>query len=876
MLTLGVTALGYQLPATLEIPMGSELATGLGARGFHDAEGWYRWSRARSSIEFQDPGASASATLEVEMAGFRPPGLPIPIVILETTTGTHRTDPTRRIGTFAFPVETSGLWSSDFEATLRSETFVPGAGDQRSLGVRVHSARLRMPAWALPPLRQLLSAAAVSWFLVALLAPAGERRRAASIAIGAALGFGVAFGFARLYAARAVPPLALALGTVYLVDRLLPAVSRFLLATVKQMMRSLRLGASIYASRTIYLVVGATAIGVCGAYALRSEVEVDFGSPATSPRLVRFESFDRDEGHVFRESLTGASVDLRDIGAGAPWTMSIDLSLRGEQPRTVPVTIGDALMSVAATPEWSRATLETRPPTWGFRSGTVFQFVGERSSGLRISTIRIDRGRSLPSARVLAYVLASVALIAASLAACGLSSRVSSGAALAFAVAFVAALATWPAPASSFAGFAPIMAALALGLAVTLVGVCGAAQRSGWPELEPAAFGLAVVGFCCWSAAVLSPHYVGGHFVYHSNIAEEIWNGRFWHYFFPHPDNMLSHQPQWGNAVVPHPSLYHSLASPFAALPAPWFYLGTKGFLAALLALMSVCAGLVASRAGTASDGARPGTWAVLLVVAAPTGYQLLELGHLMTLFGTTMITAALAFVILEVDRLEQRGTFWLATGLLSVGFLSYTGSLLFGSAALALAAAASYVRRDSFLAKRIVSMLLAAWAGALALYYAYWVVPFVRDSLPALAGGTAAEAGFDWWTRLRALPGKLAYTYGSSALVAVGLFGLGLGDNVRLRRLLVGWGLVLVVFGAVDLRFNLLLKHHYFAFPALGVGFGLAMTRVLGRGGSRRWLAIPVAAALVLSGVERGWRAAWGESSDAGPTPTATRNENS
>ena len=81
-----------------------------------------------------------------------------------------------------------------------------------------------------------------------------------------------------------------------------------------------------------------------------------------------------------------------------------------------------------------------------------------------------------------------------------------------------------------------------------------------------------------------------------------------------------------------------------------------------------------------------------------------------------------------------------------------------------------------------------------------------------------------DLLARLKLLPGKLDYTFGSFWLPLLGLSGLVLARGRPRRLVLYGWALALPLFSLLDLAFNFLLKHHYFSFPAVAVGFGLAL----------------------------------------------------
>ena len=194
-------ALAYQVPTTLDLQMGRGFTTSFAVENFHDGEGTYRWSRARSRLVFRDPGASERARLELTLAGFRPRGEEPPLVFIVAGGESLRLTPSRRIGDYSLDVTTRGVWSSDLAVDIRSETFSPGAGDARALGVRVHRARLVLGGWAVPPLRQVLLSALATLLLFAL-----SGGRAATILAAPTLA--VSFALFRGLATLVVPVLA--------------------------------------------------------------------------------------------------------------------------------------------------------------------------------------------------------------------------------------------------------------------------------------------------------------------------------------------------------------------------------------------------------------------------------------------------------------------------------------------------------------------------------------------------------------------------------------------------------------------------------------------------------------------------------------------
>jgi hypothetical protein len=126
------------------------------------------------------------------------------------------------------------------------------------------------------------------------------------------------------------------------------------------------------------------------------------------------------------------------------------------------------------------------------------------------------------------------------------------------------------------------------------------------------AIAAAATGFIAWLTATAFPYYRGGHFVFHSSIAEEIWKGRFLIYYLPFAGSMLSEQAQWGKLVMPHPALSQTLVSPLAALPRPWFYFAEKAVLALLFASIVLVASVVARRVWgprAGASGLAPSAW---------------------------------------------------------------------------------------------------------------------------------------------------------------------------------------------------------------------------------------------------------------------------
>ncbi len=844
---LGV-ALAYQVPVTLDLQMGRGFTSSFAVENFHDAELGYRWSRARSRLVFRDPGASGRARLELTLAGFRPRGQEPPLVFIEAGGERLPLTPSRRIDDYTLEVTTSGVWSSDLAVDIRSETFSPGAGDERALGVRVHRARLFLDRGTVAPVRQLLFSALVTLLLFAL---SGSR----AATIFAAPTIAASFALFRGLTTLVVPALAASLTALALVRWLAPSCERFVRSVLRVSVQSVADALTGLWSWTVVLVSGVALVGVVASHWSVSKLELDIGSGRPDALTRRFAAFDQEAGVSFRRALAGASLDLRDFGTGGPWTVEVHASLASGASRGLLIKASDAELVADVSSTWNAFVLELPQPSWGWRAGHWLELPGLGASNvLRIDRVLVDRGRAMPALRTLTTVLAAGLLILTALLATGLQQgRALAGAGLYWAAA-IAGLALDPVLVTPFLPTTLLAAVAALILAALTRGFLEALEaRELAPALSSLAVAVAVGGFFLAFLTTASPLYEGGHFDFHTAIAEEIWQGRFLLYYLPFPGSMLSRQAQWANLIVPHSCLYHILTSPFAALPPLWFVLLTKLFLASLLFGVTVASALVATRVGAG----RAGVGAALAAAFLPIGYQLLGLGHLMTLFGTWAGVLALGFVIVHVDRISERAMFWCATALWTLCCLSYTGSLLFASLAMIGAVSTFAWQRQLDLAKRLAALLLIAWGMSFVLYYIHWALPFVTESLPELLAGSGG--GVDVTARLAAQPRKLAYTFGTWLVPVVGLVGLTRARPCEARVLLYSWGAILAGFAVLDLAFNFLLKHHYFAYPAIAVGLGLVFGWLYEKGLAARMILALFVVSIVWMGFHEALAAARG-----------------
>jgi hypothetical protein len=835
-------AAAYQVQRPILIPADDEFLGALALRDFYGPEGDFRWSRDHSAVLFPDPGPGLDVRLEITLAGWRPRAEAPPLVDLSAGNGGLLARPNPRGETLAFTLRTAGTWRSDLVLAIQSATFQPGRQDPRSLGVRFYQARLVPTGGAAlhrPPLRPLVLVplAALLGF-VALVRLGASPRAALLTGTVAALISGAGYAFARAHASLLTLPFLGAMALFAAFTHLLPRAAGLLAEVAAESGRRV-LGAirSFGTVRPALLVAGGS-IGLAAAYAAHPRLEIDVGSGRETVLASRFGAFDSSEGASFRTALPGSTLDLRDFGAGH-WSV--------------------AVTSAAGNGGWETTYFEAES-RFAWRPGLKIPF-RDASGGapVRIDRVVVERGGVLASPRVVLALLAAAFLAGVGVVAAGLRAATGTLTVVMLLAAEGAALAADPLIVVPFAlPFLGIAGAGALLMAVA-GGVAAVAGRRGAPLfLPPSVLATAALGFVAWFAASAFPLYRGGNFLFHSNIAEEIWKGYFLLYYLPYPGSMLSRQAQWGDVVVPHPCLYQVLAAPLAALPREWFHLAEKAGLALGLAGLVVVAGLLAQRAA----GERAAAFAAIVMAGLVPSFQLLGLGHLMTILGCVASSIALGFLVSRAERLTESSTWWIAVSLLTFCFLSYTAALLFSGLVLVLALPV-LIYRGPRVGRALLTVTLAAGALAFLLYYVNWAGPFLVQTVPKLlhgSGVSAADAGVPVWSRLLRQPAKLNYSYGSFLVPLGGLAGLGLLPRSPGRLVLLAWGAVLVVVSGLDLFFNFLLKHHYYVMVPVAVGLGLLLARAWEAGRLGRLLCVAVLAVLLALGADTALAVALGD----------------
>jgi len=852
--------LAYQVQLPAEIPARGALSI-LSFEGFYPGEGSYRWSRGRGRIVFRDPGPGVRARLEADIAGWRPRGQEPPRVVLEAAGARIEARPPRQGQTVVVPVVTGGWWRSDLELSVQSETFRPGAQDPRPLGVRVQSVRVLPEGPILwprrPPLEApLVAALTLLFFSGALLRMGASAQRVRRLGVGLVGVLTLGYVFARPWAAWSSLPLLAAVVILAFAAHLAPtAVQRVAhvgSASVRAWMRGVRLAALGWPA--LVLAVAGT-VAVTMAQRARPVLDVDVGSGRETALARNLGAFDAAGGATFRQAMRGAALDLRDFGSGN-WSVVVTAALGGESHPLVLARARGAEAEAALGEAWTATPLQTRAP-WGWRAGLVLEFpAGSDTSDLRIDRVRIQRDASWPSARTVALVIGPALLVGVALGAVGLSASACFVAGAAILAAESMALALDPVVTIPFTATFCAIAALGSALAAVLAGLAAVGRERGRAVVTPPALAAAALGFVAFFTTTAFPLYRGGHFGFHSQIAEQIWQGRFLLYYLPYPGSMLSQQAQWGDIIVPHPALFHTLVAPLAALPDAWFVLAVKLVLAMWLAGIV----LVAATLATAAEGPSAGAWSGVLAAGLVPFYQLLGLGHLMTILGCFAMAAAMGHLILRFDRLRQPWTWMTAVALLSFCFLAYTAGLLFAGFAIA-AALPFAVRREPSTARALAAAGLAAAAVAFLLYYMQWTWPFLSQSVPRILHGSGAPdgGGTPVLRRLMALPHKLDYSYGSALIPVLGLAGLARARALRGWPLLGAWAAILPVFSVADLFFNLLLKHHYFTAVPMAVGGGLLLSALARRGALGRVSAGVLLGLALLLGLQTALDAALG-----------------
>ena len=316
---------------------------------------------------------------------------------------------------------------------------------------------------------------------------------------------------------------------------------------------------------------------------------------------------------------------------------------------------------------------------------------------------------------------------------------------------------------------------------------------------------------------------------------------------------------QWGVSVgLPYSPLFYLVAAPLAFI---WpthdpNLLAAVNLLATWLEVSQIwLLYIIARRAYQTAWAGRAGIIAAALFAFLPLSFLLFSDGGYNSILAQWL---SLFFMALLIDVLRNPGPFsrgqWVGLGLtLGGALLAHTSTLLLlGTLVLTVTLLLALVREWRKMAWRVAVVGLIGLGLAFGLYYGFYAVNFLTQSLPTLLQnfqnkgalgqeqrllGTPLLTGF-WpqlWQHFRLFPFVLTLC----ALLILWPFGkssqwrTNFGLAERERRASVGvylvwaaWLVVFLLFALVDLKINLLQKHLLFVAPllCLGSGFGLAM----------------------------------------------------
>lgn len=333
---------------------------------------------------------------------------------------------------------------------------------------------------------------------------------------------------------------------------------------------------------------------------------------------------------------------------------------------------------------------------------------------------------------------------------------------------------------------------------------------------------------------------------------------------------------QWGVSVeLPYSPLFYLLAAPLAFI---WpshdpNLLAAVNLLATWLEISQIwLLYIIAKRAYRTQWAGWAGVIAAAVFGFYPLSFLLFSDGGYNSILAQWL---SLLFVALLVDGLTQPGNYsptqdaasnqevwaglkwsrWRWLGLLvtlTAALLAHTSTLLLlGTLVLAITGLLAVVKSWRKVAWRVGLVALLGLGAAFALYYGFYAVAFLTQSLPTLLQnlqnkgelgqeqkllGTPLLSGF-WpqlWAHFRLFP------FGLTLLALAWLWPFSrhwLASkllNEEERRASVGlylvwlaWLLVFLLFALIDLKVNLLQKHMLFAAPLLCLGSGLGLSLI-------------------------------------------------
>jgi hypothetical protein len=425
-LTAAAVTAAYQVARPVVVSFDAAWPTPVSTRGVFPVENGFRWTSGPSAMRVAGPGPRRAVTVQATVSAWRPRGAPPTQARLSTGGASALAVVGPAPAELSVTTETGASAWGEVEVRFESDTFAPGSGDPRRLGVRVHRLRVApvsgplAPGWP-PPLPVAWAVAAVLLAWQAMARTVAESRHARRAGIAAALAIAAGLALARAWTVWLLPVMAAA-GAVWVVlaalrPRPLVTAARTLGEAAVHFGQAVR---ALDARRLAALAVLAAA-AVTAAYRLQPVVVIPVGDGRETAFEHGLGSFDSVDGVRLRHLVGRATLDLRDLGAG-DWRVSVTAAAPGEPRALALASAGGRTLEAPLGPAWSRHTLAVHAPA-GWRSGVVLELPGSRRDDIWVREVHVDRGAAWPSLRIVTLACVTGVLLAVALLAAGVESR---------------------------------------------------------------------------------------------------------------------------------------------------------------------------------------------------------------------------------------------------------------------------------------------------------------------------------------------------------------------------------------------------------------------------------------------------------------------
>ncbi len=620
-------------------------------------------------------------------------------------------------------------------------------------------------------------------------------------------------------------------------------------------------------------VIAVTILG----YQVSRPIFVDVGSPYDGPWVAGFHAREGDQTFSWRWSTSEASINLPGVGAGW-YTLSISMGAgeRNTLP-TVTLWVNGQKKAVAVVPK-DQTVFQVHLTPRDFLAGDFSLAIASdtfvprndpRSLGVAVDWIRLEADRQvpvIPAFGVLTYAIlvALGSLISlrvarvgprASLMVLGLLGAVY-GSGLALNRVEVGAFLPRLLTAVIFS--APIPIAVSALLSVREAGSGRAPKLPGqshlvhdWTSEVPSPRPLwmqMIVAFAFLVSlakigGTLYPQIVIIDMPFHLAQIRQVLAGNFWKLYLPGSLSLaVMPEKEWTvRAPIPYSPFFYLFMTPLAWLP--WDLRLTVPLLNAVLEAWKLPLVLfLGMKLGLDKPACSLG--AVVYGLAGAM-YMLLQWGNWPTTFSQWFALAGLT-VLAGIGEISAKKGYWVkAIGggiLLFIAFISYTVTAAFLLTVLVIIGIMAVARRRaSRPADRMWSMciiLLVAWIAAFIAYYSAHVYVALTQTLPAFASALVSQGTLT--TRTATLSQYLASNvnalgnYGLTPIILLGSWGALLvwgRWRYDTKGLVLGWLGVLVLFGVVGFKVDMVLKHVWFTVPLMACLAGPGLLAVGRRG---------------------------------------------